>query len=258
MQKRVQAYEAELNALRPLVVERQAQGRGQEGAVVSQAPGAPKSFARELVESGELDVIAKIFADPEMGPAHAMYRMAELLDQRNSQQLEQVRDEVRSEFGRATVRSQQERAVAKAIGATNSLKADYPELDPQNQSEEAIEAQQAILEILKSLPQGSEWLASDPSEALRYAAERYRRMHGTPIFAQPPGTSGSPSGRIAQAAEAQANGAGAVLDGSGVPRQKTNGVPEGAQDRLRRENREINARVARTPSGRPLGFDLPA
>lgn len=257
LMKAKEQYEAELGALRELV-QRSRQGQGQGGAEVERTVG-PGSFAKELAENGELDVIAKIFADPEMGPAHAMYRMAELLDERNSRQVEQVREELRGELSQREVRSQQERAIAKAISVTRSLARDYPELDESNQSDEAIQAQQGILQILQSLPQGAEWLASDPEEALRYAAERYRRSYGTPVFAQPPGTSGSPSVRAAAAAEQVAAGQAATpLDGSGVPRQRASGQPESPIERIRRENREVNKKVATTPSGRPLGFELPS
>ena len=254
--KQLEAYNAELGALRQMVAGRAGQTPGQGVDGGRQAPSGARSFAKELAESGELEVIAKIAADPEMGLGHAMYRMAELMDERANSQVSQVREEIRAEMAQQQTRSTQERAVAKAIGSLGSLKADYPELDPQNQSEEAIEAQQAILEIIKSLPQGAQWLASEPDEALRYAAERYRRTYGTPVFAQPPGTSGSPSVRAAAAAEAAANGSASVpLDGSGTPRQRPNGQPETPQDRIRRENREMQSRVARTPSGRPLGWD---
>jgi hypothetical protein len=211
-------------------------------------------FAKGLAESGELDVINQIANDPNMGIGHAMFRMAELFEKRLQEQTEGVREEVLGQFEQTQVRSQQERAVVHAIGQAKALAADYPELDENNHSDEAVTAQQGILEILKALPQGAEWLASDPGEALRYAAERYRRMNGTPIFAQPPGTSGSPSARAAQAAEAAAGASAAVpLDGTGVPRQRPNGQPETMADRIRRENRELS-KMAKTPSGRPLGF----
>lgn len=256
--KRLSTMEAELNALRPLVVERQTpRGQGQGVREGASAPGASQSFAKELAESGELELIAKIAADPEMGMGHAMYRMAELLDQRNSKQLEQLRGEVTGTLEEREARQKQQVAVARGLTAAKSLVTDYPELDNDNQSDEAIEAQQAILDIITNLPQGPQWLATDPTECLRYAAERYRRTHGTPIFAQPPGTSGSPSVRAAQAAEA-AGAVAATIEGSGVPRQRPNGQPETPAERIKRENREISGRTATTPKGRPLGFEIGA
>ena len=252
--KQAELYQAEINALRSMAVRPPGGAVGQGRSEGQQPSAGPKSFAKELAETGELDVIAKIFSDPEMGPGHAMYRMAELFDKRQQEQVGQVREEILGQFQQTQVRSQQERAVAKAIGVTKALSADYPELDGSNQSDEAIEAQQGILEIIKALPQGAEWLATDPEEALRYAAERYRRTNGTPMFAQPPGTSGSPSVLAAHAAEKAASAAASVpLDGSGVPRQRPDGQRESYADKIRRENRELS-QGTKSPSGRSLGF----
>jgi hypothetical protein len=252
--KQAELYQAEINALRSMAVRPPGGAVGQGRSEGQQPSAGPKPFAKELAETGELDVIAKIFSDPEMGPGHAMYRMAELFDKRQQEQVGQVREEILGQFQQTQVRSQQERAVAKAIGVTKALSADYPELDGNNQSDEAIEAQQGILEIIKALPQGAEWLATDPEEALRYAAERYRRTNGTPMFAQPPGTSGSPSVLAAHAAEKAASAAASVpLDGSGVPRQRPDGQRESYADKIRRENRELS-QGTKSPSGRSLGF----
>lgn len=183
-----------------------------------------------------------------------MFRLAELLDERHSKSVEQVREELNTQFVQANVRSQQERAIAKTFGVVKNLTKDYPELDDDNQSDEAIQAQTEILRIIEStFP--PEVLAQNPERVLRMAVEEYRRSYGTPVFAQPPGTSGSPSVRAAAAAEAAGNVA-VPIEGSGVPRQRSNGQPETAADRWKRENREINERVAKTPSGRPLGFAL--
>lgn len=253
LEKRAAALEAELNALRPLVVER-SQGRGQEGRAVSQTSGESKSFAKELVESGELELIAKIAADPQMGMGHAVYRLAELLDERNEKQISGLKEHFTGEIQTREQRTQLEATAARAFTAAKNLVADYPEIDSENQSDEAVEAQQAILKIITDLPQGPAWLATEPSECLRYAAERYRRTHGTPIFSRAPGSSGSLSGRAAAAAEAGSTAA--ALDGTGVPRQRANGQPESIVDKIKRENRELNARMATTPSGRALGFEV--
>jgi hypothetical protein len=256
LEKRAATLEAELNALRPLVVERSAPGRTQGVREGAQAPGEPKSFAQGLADSGELNFIAKMFADPEMGPAHAMFRLADLLEQHNAKQFDGLRDHLTGEITTRDQRSALHTTTARTLTAAVNLATQYPELDNDNKSEEAEQAQQAILQIIQELPGGPQWLATDATECLTYAAERYRRMHGTPIFAQAPGTSGSPSSRAAAAAEAGSTAA--ALDGSGVPRQRTNGQPESFVDKIKRENREINKRMATTPSGRPLGFELPA
>ena len=263
--KQAELYQAEINALRSMAVRPPGGAVGQGRSEGQQPSAGPKSFAKELAETGELDVIAKIFSDPEMGPGHAMYRMAELFDKRQQEQVGQVREEILGQFQQTQVRSQQERAVAKAIGATKTLSADYPELDGNNQSDEAQEAQQGILEIIKALPQvpgpngemvsmGAVWLAQDPDNALRWAADQYRRTNGTPMFAQPPGTSGSPSVLAAHASERAAGAAASVpLDGSGVPRQRPDGQRESFADKIRRENRELS-QGTKSPSGRSLGF----
>jgi hypothetical protein len=252
LKAQLQKFEAELTGMRSLLQNNGgAQGQGVPGE--SKSPG-PKSFARELAENGELEVIAKIFADPEMGPAHAMYRMAELLDERQNKSLEQVRNEMTSQFQQQQTRSQQERAIAKTFGVVKNLAQSFPELDETNESEEAAEAQQEIFNILKD-SFTPEQIATNPERCIRMAVVEYRNAYGTPVFAQAPGTSGSPSVRAAQASEMQAaTTASTPLEGSGVPRQRGNG-PESPVERIKRENREFNKKIATTPSGRPLGFE---
>lgn len=268
-QNQINQYKAELDALRSVVAKQPSQVPGQvvpKGS--SGMPNGPGSFARELAENGELELIAKIFSDPEMGPAHAMYRMAEVMDEKYSRALSDMKQEIHGELSQRDLTARQHQAVAQAIGVSRSLISDYPEFDENNQSEEAVQAQNGIVEILKALPQvpgpdgnmvsmASVWLASNPEQALRWAADTYRRSYGTPIFAQTPGTSGSPSAKAAQAAEAAAAGAVATpLDGSGVPRQRSNGQAETPLERIKRENREFGKKIAKTPSGRPLGFEV--
>lgn len=256
LQNQLQSMRSEMDGLRALLQGRQGEGQEQGTPGGPKAPAGPTSFARELAENGELNVIAKIFADPEMGPAHAMYRMAELLDERQSKSLEAVRGELSSQFEQQQVRSQQERAVAKTFGVVKNLAQTYPELDESNQSEEAEAAQREILQIITdTFP--PETLAANPERVLRMAVEEYRRQNGTPVFAHAPGTSGSPSVRAAQAAELSAAGTLATpLDGTGVPRQRPAGTSESPIERMRRENREFNKKIATTPSGRPLGFEV--
>jgi hypothetical protein len=253
LKSQLQKFEAELTGLRSLLQNQQggAQGQGVPGKL--ETPQG-KSFARELAENGELEVIAKIFADPEMGPAHAMYRMAELLDERQNKSLEQVREEMSSQFQQQQIRSHQERAIAKTFGVVRNLAQSFPELDESNESDEAAEAQQEIFNILKD-SFTPEQIATNPERCIRMAVVEYRNAYGTPVFAQPPGTSGSPSVRAAQASEMQAaTTASTPLEGSGVPRQRGNG-PESPVERIKRENREFNKKIATTPSGRPLGFE---
>jgi len=256
LERKFAAAEAELNALRGIVAERQPQARGQEARGGQEAPGGPSSFPQSLIDSGELNFIAKMFTNPDIGPAGAVFRMAELFEKHNEDRISKLEERFSGEITSRDQQAQQHAALARTMTASQSLVAEYPELDANNQSEEAEKAQQAILEIIKNLPGGPQWLAKDPKKCFKWAVGEYRETYGTPIFAQPPGTSGSPSSRAAAAAEAASTTA-AALDGSGVPRQRTNGQPEGAVERMKRENREIKSRMATTPSGRPLGFEIP-
>ncbi len=108
---------------------------------------------------------------------------------------------------------------------------------------------QQILSILQEIP--ADYLRANPERALRMAVLEYRERNGTPIFAQQPGTSGSPSVRAAMAAEAAAPGLN-PLDGSGTPRPRQGG-PETPADRIRRENREATVTLT-SETGRRLGF----
>ena len=256
--KKIAALESALN-LRQAGVQVGVQGQGQNVPRAPEARSEPKSFAQELADNRDLQLIAEMAEDPKIGLAGALYHMADLMDQRHRKDLESVRGEVTERFEAESVRQRQYQGVAKAFGVVKNLaSSSYPELDESNQSEEAIEARDRVMEILTSRF-SPEQIASDPEWYIASAAQAVRNTYGTPIFAQAPGSSGSPSVRAAQAAEAQASAAAAApLDGSGVPRQRANGQSESPADRIRRENRELNARVARTPSGRPLGFDLPS
>jgi hypothetical protein len=263
VQRKLAESERKIQALESALAMREAgvsigQGQGQNAPRGQESAGESKSFAQELAESKDLQLIAEMAEDPKIGLAGALYHMADLMDNRHQKQLDGLRSEFTGEFQQQSLRQQQHQAVAKSFGIVKSLATEYPELDESNQSDEAYEAQQAVLETLEA-QFTPEQLASNLDFCVRSAADHVRRTRGTPIFAQPPGTSGSPAGRAAQAAEAQAlTTAAAPLDGSGVPRQRANGQPESPVERIKRENREISTRVARTPSGRPLGFDLPS
>ena len=145
------------------------------------------------------------------------------------------------------MRNETTNALNRAMSVTRELAQEFPELDPSNESEEAQAAQQEILGIVKAFP--PEMLVTNPDFVLGMAVMAYREMYGAPTFAQPPGSSGSPSAFAAEAAEAASGGA-LPLDGSGVPRPGTG--TNSPLERIRRENRELNSKVVRTPSGRPL------
>lgn len=250
LQNEFQQAQAELQALRQMVSVRSGAGLGQGSEQGRQGSGGPSAFADELVQSGDLELIKSIAEDPNMGFGHAMYAMAQAFEKRMDSRLEQLRSEAIEPI---VLRNAQAQVLARGMSAAKELAVQFPELADDNQSPEAEEAQQEILQTMTSFPR--EWLAEDPGRALRMAVLDYRHRHGVPVFAQAPGTSGSPSGLAASAAEAAAQRvASEPLDGSGVPRQRPSGQPETFADRVRRENREV-ARVVKTPSGRPLGFE---
>jgi hypothetical protein len=246
--KQLQQREAEIATLRSL-----AQQGPVQGAAQGQKSSGPPSFADELANSGELELFAKIAQDPEMGMGHAMYAMAQAFDKRLTSAMEQVQSETIQPLIR---RQDGAEKMARVFSTVKEMSSDFPELVDygENTPEDIAEAQQTILGMLEQLP--PEWLANKPKDALWYAVTKYREMHGTPQFAQPPGTSESPSALVAAAAEKAAKASSATpLDGSGVPRQGSKG-PETPADKWRRESSQLR-KEATTPSGRKLGFAEP-
>lgn len=243
LQKQVEAANAELNALRGLLSQGQMPGRMQGMPQAPQNDGAPQSFADKLAKSGDLDFIAQLAE--EKGISHAMYEMARLMDQHTQEQIQGFRDQEITPFIR---NYEMQQGLSRVMGSVKPVLAEFPELeaDPE-QSPEAAEAQQFVLERVKAFPR--EWLAENGAVAVRQAILEYRHLYGTPNFANPPGSSGSPSAHALAAAE---RGAVQPLNGPGVPPQRPGGVVEGVQERMKRENREINAKTLRTPSGRAL------
>ncbi len=245
LKRQATALQAELEALRGALVSRQIPGAGQGAPQGRQAPdAAPQSLADTLAKDGTLEFVSKIAQDPELGMGHAMYAMAQAIEKAMTERDQRIEER----FATSDQRQQTERFVAQGFSAAKRLAAEgFPELDDNNKNPEAVEAQQYILEFLRDIP--PDRFAENPGKYLRMAALDYRYSHGTPVFAQAPGSSGSPSSLLAQAAEA-ATPAATPMTGTGVPRPG-NGA-ESPMDRLRRENREANAKVVRTPAGRPL------
>jgi hypothetical protein len=99
-----------------------------------------------------------------------------------------------------------------------------------------------------------EILASDPQYHMLAAALVARHQYGTPVFAQAPGTSGSPSARAVAASEQALGQATSVpIGGTGTPRPRPPGSAETDEDRIRRENAAVSIRL-QSPTGRDLGF----
>jgi hypothetical protein len=243
--------QAEIEALRASVVGRQGQGQVQASPqAVQGASGQPKSFADELAQGGDLKFMRELAENPEYGLEGALYVLAQKMDERVGSRVDQLKSETIDPY---VHRNEQAQVVARTFGAAKNLAQNgFPELDDSNQSPEAAEAQQEILERLKEM--SPEFVRKNPERALRQAVLDYRYEHGTPVFATPPGTSGSPSVRAAAALEASQRASAAIpMDGQGVPRPRPAGTVETPEDRIRRENREVTGEL-KTPSGRVLGF----
>lgn len=273
--KKLQQYEALLENLQG----QNLRGNGSGGNVQApkqEATEEVKSFAEHLAKSGELEYLNKLAQNPEIGVAGAIYealKAKETWDQQHGNEglqkeisgLKQLF--VETEGARAT-----EARTARIVTATKKLTAEYPELDdlPPEASDEAHEERQQMWQAIwaqlqstppaidpetgKTIPNGFIWLKAEPEKAIRYAVKSFRETYGTPVFAQAPGTSESPSARVAAAAERRSSG-GDALDGSGVPRSKSgDGKPQTLADTWRQDSQKLKGREATTPSGRRLGF----
>jgi hypothetical protein len=213
------------------------QGRQDGGA-------APQSLAEQLATDGTLKEIAEIANDPNYGIGHAMFVMAEAMEKAVNKRFESFRGDVVDPFIQKQTQAQH---VARGFSATRELVTEgFPELDNDNHSPEAEEAQAHVLDFIRQIP--PETFVQDPKRFLRLAVLDYRHANGTPVFAQPPGSSGSPSDLASRAAERAAGGA-SPLDGTGVPRPG-NGK-EGPVDRMRRENK-IQTEMVTTAGGRKV------
>lgn len=216
--------------------------QGQPGRVQA-AQAGPKPFAERLVESGDLQFIQQLAEEKGLG--HAIYALADLM----GHEIQQVREQLRTEEIEPIVRAQEFRQIeGRALGVAKNLGSEFPEFDNSNQSPEAVEAQQTFVSTLKQFP--PEFVAANPELAMLATALVTRYQHGVPVFAQQPGSSGSPSARAAIAAE-QAVNPPSPLDESAT---KPNLRPPGAEsplDRIRRENQQAQTMV-RSANGRPL------
>lgn len=243
LQKQLEAASAELTALRGLLSQGQVPGRMQGAPQAPQNDGVPQSFADKLAKSGDLQFITQLAE--EKGIGHAIYELARLMDQHTQEQINGFRDREIAPF---IQNYEIQQGVSQLMGSVKQILPEFPELeaDPE-QNPEAAEAQQYVLERVKAFP--PEWLTQNGAAAVRMAILEYRHQNGTPTFANPPGSSGSPSSFALAAAE---KGGVTPLNGSGLPPQRPGNAPETSQERMKRENREINAKTLRTPSGRVL------
>jgi hypothetical protein len=244
-QKQIAELQAQIQTLRHLAPVGPAEGQGQGGPRGQQAPSGPRSLLDDMVASGEMDYIQQIAQDPEIGIPGAIVTGLQALEKRVESRLEGMFAERVQPFIHQT---QMQQGLQQFFGGAKPIIAQFPELDDNNQAPEAVEAREAVLEVLQTLP--PEWLAQHP-EAIGMATLWVRQQNGTPVFAQPPGSSGSPSARVAAALEAAtAASTSTPIDGSGVPRPAVGGK-ESPQDRLRREMK-AGSEMVKSESGRVL------
>lgn len=260
--KELDALRGQLRALQGMVPQQAGNGQKQESGG---KPETAASFADQLVKSGDIEYFNKLAANPEIGVGGAIFELAKHLDKHNDERFSRLEEQVQTGNTSLEMRLEQEKALARTFTAAKGLTEEFPELDDGNKSEEALEAQSGVLELLQStpqvihprtgnpVPQGVLWLAERPEQALRWAAGEYRRTHGVPVFGQPPGTSDSPSAKVAAAAE-KADVSPDSLDGTGVPRQGRTGGKETLADTWRKDAAQLRGKEATSPSGRKLGF----
>jgi hypothetical protein len=249
MERSLQEREQTIQALQRALATGQIPQQGQGAANGPAAPAGEHSFAEELVKSGDLQFITGLLQDPNQGVEKFTVALADRMDRAFNERLQRMEAEKIQPFIR---QAQFEKEMGSTMGIARQLGQQFPELDNANQSPEAVEHQQAFIETLKQLP--PEFVRANPEVAFQMVAAYTRHQYGTPVFAQPPGTSGSPSARAALASEemlAQAISTPAV--GTGTPRPRPAGAPESPEDRIRRENAAVQGNF-RSPSGRDLGF----
>lgn len=256
-QRAIAERDAELQALRSVVARSgQEPGQGPARGPATSAPDASAPFVERLAKDGSLDFLASLLQtgegeDPTLGVKRFTLGLADVI----SREVESRVSEVQEQHIAPILRRQQfDQHMGKSMGVARALAASgFPELDDSNESPEAAEHQQAFMANLKQhVP--PEMLAADPEYHMLAAALVTRHQQGIPIFAQEPGTSGSPSARAIAASE-QALGAAAPnpLGGTGTPRPRPNGAGETPEDRIRRENAAVPGHF-RSTSGKDLGF----
>jgi len=225
---------------------------GGEQGTTGGEPAASKGWGDELTESGDLDLLQELAERAEakgQNPLrHALYGLAQIMGERVSGLVDKSLEE------RIAPREAQDKFneyMTGVTGAVHKLTPDYPELDDANQSPEANEARQAILAIWKSFPK--EFSIGQPLRALRLAVQEYRETNGTPVFAVAPGTSGSPSAKVASAAERAAGAGTAVLDSGTPSKPRPGAVPKTPQQELEEELGAVDRLAARGAGGMDLG-----
>lgn len=258
LQRKTAQYEQEMararqdmEAMQALILRLSQQGGQGQGPQVAQSPAKPRSFAESLAEGGENSPLAFIASlAEEKGIAHALYAFAEQQENFVNERIDRALEERVQPLQRRDEFQQRMNAVT---GAARKLAHTFPELDESNSSPEAKEAQDEIVAIWKTYP--PELQLNDPERAWKLAVMEYRDAHGTPQFATPPGTSGSPSARAAMASEAGFAGAASTpIEGTGTPRPRPNGAPVSPEDAFEAEILGAEDQYAKNLDGKSLGW----
>ena len=241
------AIMAEVDALRHALTTREASGREQGTARGVQTPAGSKPFV-ERFRDEELPFLMSLLQDPENGAQKFTYALAEIM----GNEMQSLEQRIVEQHFQPFVRQAQFREhESRALGAARNLGSEFPEFDNGNQAPEAVEAQQAFVSTLKQFP--PEWTVANPEMAMLATALLTRYQHGTPIFAQAPGTSGSPSARAALAAEAGMETPGPI-DGSSARPRPAAPQPRTAEDQFEADIIGADDKLARNLEGKPLGW----
>lgn len=253
-----------LAALERMIDERNAEleslrrsGTGSRGVVQGDdgqrgEPGAqPANWGKALKDSGDLELVADIAQQEGGFGPKTLFALSTVLGERVEAEIDRrVEDRVEGRIGSIEKQRQFDQHMGKVQAAIRQLGPIYPEFDESNDTPEAEEARLGIIGIWKSFP--PEFSLGNPLRALKIAVQEYREEHGTPVFAVAPGSSGSPSARVAAAAERGSAG-DAVLDTGVRARPRPAGQPLSAQEELAQSLSKADATHVRTSSGFDLG-----
>jgi hypothetical protein len=220
-------------------------GAAREGVRGADQDAPAAGWGKALQESGDLDLIAEIHETK--GPKAAYFALAQVLQEHTQAHIDAQVDE---RVGVVERGREFDQHMGRVTGAIRKLSPMFPEFDESNDSPDAAEARNEIISIWKSFPR--DFALGNPLRALKLAVSEYREEHGTPIFAIPPGSSGSLSAQAAAAAERGAGGS-AVLDTGVRARPRPSGRPASAQEELADSMGKADSLRATTPTGFDLG-----
>lgn len=248
LERMIDERSAELESLRRSGVSARGGVQG-DGGQHGEPAGQPANWGKVLKDSGDLDLISEIAETKGFGAA--AYALSTVIGERVEASIQQqIEQRVEERLNKSDNQRQFEMHMNKVQSAIRQLGQTYAEFDESNTTPEAEEARLGIIEIWKSFPR--EFSLGNPLRALKVAVQEYREQHGTPVFAIPPGSSGSPSARVAAAAERGSAG-DSVLDTGVRARPRPAAQPASAQEELAQSLSKADAVNAKTSSGFNLG-----